>query len=270
MKLSKLVMLILTLTFTLQLYAADPIEVNILTDEGYPPYAYKDDATRSAAGIYIDMLKIAFSRMDGYKVTMTPVPWKRGLTEIENGDAFGLLPPYYNRAKRPWIWPYSLPLLDERVTVYCKEHLMKNSLRPKWPEDYYTLVMGINSGFAFGGDKFREAVKDGKIKLEEAKTTTQNLLKLTTNKIDCYMNDRISTLWELAKLIKEGTIKDNADAKLVEGATVALEKGFIGFTVDPKKRYPFKEDFVKNFNDIIYAMQQTGEAQKIVDDYINK
>jgi polar amino acid transport system substrate-binding protein len=74
--------------------AAD-IPVTIYADAGYQPYSYagKDG---QAAGLYAEIVKVAFARMHGYRIDIKPVPWKRGMAMLKNGTAFALYPPYMN------------------------------------------------------------------------------------------------------------------------------------------------------------------------------
>jgi len=254
---------IFALCFTLSadIFAADT-EVAVYADESYPPYSYKEDG--EIRGIYTEILRKAFSRMEGYTVRIKAVPWKNGLKKLEKGDGFALYPPYYLNRERPYIWPYSLPILEEKVVLFCTQDVLA-SPRPEWPEDYYGLTIGNNAGFQFGGDKFWKAVKEGKIKVDEVKGNEKNLLKLGLRRVDCYMNDRLSVLWELKRLKAAGKYDEGGKhAKISEGVTISIEQGFLGFTDRDNGKFSYKDDFVKKFNRVIYEMRKTGELQKMV------
>ena len=90
---------------------AEVIEVTVYADADYPPYSYQEGG--KARGIYADIMQKAFSRMSGYRVTIVPVPFKRGLAYLESGKGFALYPPYYWPAERPYIKTYSVPILEE-------------------------------------------------------------------------------------------------------------------------------------------------------------
>jgi polar amino acid transport system substrate-binding protein len=246
-------------------FAAD-IKVEVYADEGYPPYSYKESGEEK--GIYTEILKKAFPRMKGYKVKISPFPWKRGLSYLKYGKGFALYPPYHRTEDRPYIWPYSIPILDEKVVVFCREEILVQP-RLKWPEDYYGLKIGNNSGFELGGKKFWKAVKEGKIKVQEVKTNAQNIILLGKKRTDCYMNDRLSILWELKRLKAEGKYDEGGKhAKLLEGAPITIEQGFLGFTDRDDGKFPFKDDFVRKFDTVIYEMRKSGELQEIVDDFV--
>lgn len=238
--------------------------VTVYGDHNYPPYAYLEG--KEAKGIYTEILRKAFSRMPDYAVTIELVPWARGLNFIETGEGFAIFPPYHHPAARPWIKPYSVPILEESVVVFCTQDTLPKSGN-RWPEDYYGLTIGLNLGFKLGGDTFWKAVEERKIRLEEATGSRPNILKLGANRIDCYMNDRLSVLFELDRLKKSGEYKG---AAFVEGALVSSEKGYLGFTDMDKGKFPFKEDFVKKFNAEILRMQASGELQSIIDSHISR
>lgn len=251
---------------TPSIFAGDT-KVVIYADENYPPYSYVEKG--EPVGIYTNIVKEAFSRMAGYNIEIKAVPWKRGQAQLKKGTGLALYPPYMNLQKRPWMWPFSLPLVDERVVVFCHEAILFRSLRPNWPEDYYGLTIGRNAGFLLGGEKFTKAAKDGKIKISEAKDNRGNILKLGKKRIDCYLNDRISILWELKKLKEEGLYDEGGKhAKLIEGASIAIEQGFLGFTDKDDGKFSYKDDFLKKFNMAIYDMRKSGELEGIIDDYL--
>lgn len=247
-------------------FAAD-IEVQIYADESYPPYTYLDEG--ELKGIYTEILQKAFSRMKGYKVKINAVPWKRGLSYIESGKGFAIYPPYHRTQQRPYIWPYSIPILDERVIVVCRDEVLTSTIRPTWPDDYFGLVIGNNAGFSLGGDRFWQAVKDEKITVNEANGNEINIMMLGLGRSDCYMNDRISILWELKQLKAAGKYDEGGKhARLMEGATISIEQGFLGFSANGGDRYPYMDDFILKFNTEIYAMRRSGELQKIIDDFV--
>ncbi len=46
------------------------------------------------------------------------------------------------------------------------------------------------------------------------------------------------------------------------------DKGFLGFTDRDDGKFPFKDDFVRKFDTVIYEMRKSGELQEIVDDFV--
>lgn len=246
---------------------ANKTVVEVLADDSYPPYSYLEN--NNLKGIYIDIVKTISKDMQNFEIKIKPTPWKRALSEIENGTSFAILPPYYHIEKRPYIWPYSLPILDERVAVFCNEKVFDNSIRKNWPEDYVGLKIGNNSGFQLGGDAFWQAVKDGKIFLSETKSTQSNILRMALGRIDCYMNDRLSIKLEIQKLIKDGQYQPGTNhVSFLEGATISLEQGFLGITDKDDGKFSYKTQFIKEFNFKLHQLRKTGQLQKIMDNFI--
>ncbi|MDN3611704.1 substrate-binding periplasmic protein [Vibrio ostreicida] len=234
--------------------------VTVYGDDSYPPYSYVESGR--VTGIYTVILEAVFSKMPDYNVTIKGVPWKRGLSEAEGSKIFALYPPYKRPEQRPYM-EYDTPILDEKVVVVCQKSVL-SSPKPNWPGDYMGMTIGINSGFAAGGDEFKAAVAAGKIKRSETKGTPKNLLKLIAGRIDCYINDSLSTQWELKKLQNEGKYDGQS---VVEGAIISSEQGFLGFVTDGSS-YPYKADFKAKYDKALKEMKQSGELDKIVKDFI--
>jgi polar amino acid transport system substrate-binding protein len=49
----------------------------------------------------------------------------------------------------------------------------------------------------------------------------------------------------------------------MEMAVIATEQGFLGFTDRDQGKYPYKTDFLKQFNAIVYDMKRNGEIERI-------
>jgi len=194
------------------------IDVLVYCDDNYPPYSYQEGI--EVKGIYTEILRTAFSRMEGFNIQIKSVPWKRGLEYLKNGTGFALYPPYLRIKERPYIWPYSIPILDEKVVVFCRDDLFGKAPMLNWPEDYYGLTIGKNAGFELGGDKFLKAVKEGRIKVEESRGNRENLLKLGFGRTDCYINDQLSILWELKKLKEAGEYNEAGKQKSITHAVI--------------------------------------------------
>lgn len=242
-------------------------KVVIFADDNYPPYSFvgKD---KKLEGIYKEILEVAFSRMTGYDILMEPGPWKRGLKQVETGNGFGIFPPYFRPKQRPYLNPYSKPILPELVVVFCNEKTLKQKKRPNWPQDYFGLSFANNSGFKLGGDEFYKAVSDGKIKMEETKGNRANILKVLRGHLNCYINDKYSILWEFKKMKEEGVYKPDTHQNIDISVVVKEEHGHIGYARNDKK-FPFKADFVKQLDAIIQKMKDSKEIDKIVNRYLN-
>ncbi|MHA7000194.1 substrate-binding periplasmic protein [Aeromonas schubertii] len=241
--------------------------VEIFTDSSYAPYSWQEG--QEARGIYPDIVREVAKGMPDFELVLKPVPWRRALSMVEQGKAFAVLPPYYNQEERPWIWPYSQPLLDEEVVVLCSDKLASNTDEARFPDDYFGLRFGMNAGFALGGKAFWEAVSAGKIEREEAKSNRENLLKILRGRVDCTINDKLSLLAEMLTMIKDGQLALEDMGRLRQGPVVTREQGFLGYAANDKA-FPFKEQFVKQFDRALHQLRQQDGINRIVESHVGK
>ncbi len=260
----RLTAILLLCTCWSSIAAQPPTKVTIYGDDAYPPYSYLKDG--EAKGIYTEILQAVFKKMPDYRVTIELVPWRRGLKLLATGDGFALFPPYSYESNRQYISPYSIPILNEEVVVYCQPNSLKNRQSNNWPGDYFGLTVGINEAFSLGGKAFWQAVKQGDILLKEGKSNRINILSLYKKRIDCYVNDRLSILWEVNLLIDEGLIPPNWG--LTFGTSISSEQGFLGFSNTANDKYPYKERFVEQFNIKLQKLKQEGSVDKIISNFL--
>ncbi len=242
---------------------AEDIEVEIWVNDSHPPYTYTENGTLK--GIYIEVLKLISDRMKGYVMTFNPAPWQRVKKEVEQGDAFAFAPPYYHGYDWQYVWPYSLPIMEETVVLICRNEVLKTP-RPTWPNDYLGLTIGNNTGYdGFGGSKFRQYVGEGKITLQELKTTTQNIITLIKGRSDCYMANRLSYHWASKRLIESGRIKPATQHKVRESLVISSDAVYLGITDRDQGKFPFKRDFLQKFNNELYKMHKSKEILEIAE-----
>lgn len=240
-----------------------PTFVTVYGDNDYAPYSYELEG--EAKGVYVDILRAAFKKMPDYRVNIVLIPWKRGLKMLEAGKGFALFPPYYYANQRPYISPYSEPILAEEVAVFCNDEKVDGRELSNWPAGYKGLKIGVNESFALGGDDFWQAVNKGEIKVESAKGNRANIINLYKQRTDCYVNDRLSILWEVKQLMQKGDISNNWG--LTDGQSVSSEFGYLGFTNVQLDNYPYKDDFVEQFNRSLIQLKQDGTVKTIISKY---
>ena len=256
------------LTITTFLFGAayadeQAIEVNIYAMQDSPPYSFLENEALS--GIYTDIIRHATDTMQGYKINIFAVPFRRGLSFMQTGDGFAIYPPYYRPDSRPYIHPYSVPILTEQITVFCQKKIFKNNKRLSWPEDYYRLRMATNSGYTMGGQSFWQAVKAGKIPIQQSESHLRSVRLLAMNRVDCYLSDKLAFQWALRQ-VKESEDAEQLNFDLLQGPVISQEHGYLAFSAVEAK-YPFKHDFIEQFNQAIENMQRTGQIDNIVKSY---
>lgn len=234
-------------------------EVILYGDDEYPPYSYVENGMQK--GIYTDILRKVDSQLPDYQIVLKAIPWKRGLRMLRRGVIAFLYPPYKRPIERPYM-TYSTPMLREELSLFCRRD---TQLTPssRFPEDFTGMLVGENLGFS-SGKKIHGARDLGIIKLSSSKGTLANLKRLIYNSLNCYVNDRISILYELHLL----QTQDSYDGKsIVETVSLSSEYGHLGVT-KKVENFPYIKDFVEKFNHTIKRLEQTGEIKKIADSYI--
>ncbi len=257
------------IVFASTLHAADiPVEIHV--DANYKPFSFDDNGV--AKGIYIDVLKAAFAQMEGFDVTLTPVPWQRGKKLMEAGRGFGLAPAFFHGHDWPYLYPYSLPFYTETILAVCNKKVLPES-RPNWPQDYIDLKIGNVAGFdGWGGAEFRALVEQKKVAYEEAKGSTENILKLGKSRIDCIMMEETVFDYEFRQLKQIGKYDEGGKHAIVEkGAIIGTDPVYIGYSKPAREsgKNTFQFEFMQAFDSAIYQMGKSGEIQKIMEAYGN-
>jgi polar amino acid transport system substrate-binding protein len=232
-------------------------------DDSYPPYSWVEQGRFK--GIYVDLLTAAGRQLTDFRLVLEPVPWKRGLLDLEQGRLFGLFPPYA-RAERRYIARYSVPLGVERVVIVCRHEVMQRPRR-NWPDDFLDVRIGVNAGFALS-DRFVAERQAGRIRVDETKGTEDNLLRLASGQIDCYANDELSVRWTHRQLLKRpGVDGPLRHLSLRTAFVLASEPAYVGYGEDdslsPQARTAFQAQLDRALQQVI----RSGEAQRIVDRY---
>lgn len=242
------------LSFLLVICAHSSLAITIVGDDAYPPYSFKDKG--KVSGIYTDIIQHALVEMENLS-SITTMPWKRGLSDLKTNSIDTLFPPYYRPKQRPHM-SYSTDILNETLVIVCSSKVAPRL--KSFPEDYKGISLGKNAGFA-PGETVDEAVKNKIIKLHEAKGMTANLKKLINKRIDCYVNDRLSILYELKKMAARGEYDGSS---IVETHVLGSEKGYLGFKKGASTEV---KGFITQFNRVIEEMKSSGKIDEIVAKY---
>ena len=228
--------------------------ITLVGDDAYPPYSFKDKG--KVTGIYADIIQHALDEMKDTS-RISAMPWKRGLSGLETKSIDALFPPYYRPKQRPYM-SYSTDILNETLVIVCNS---KASGRlNSFPEDYKGISLGKNAGFAPGED-VEKAVKSKMITLHEAKGMTANLKKLIKNRIDCYVNDRLSILYELKKMAARGEYDGTS---ISETHVLGIEKGYLGINTGAANDV---KAFIDKFNGVIEGMKSSGKIDEVIAKY---
>ncbi|WP_229205818.1 transporter substrate-binding domain-containing protein [Duganella sp. Leaf126] len=109
------------------------------------------------------------------------------------------------------------------------------------------------------------------MRVSEARDSAANILKLKLGRIDCYINDRYAIAWTTRQLEADGRLTDAAlRTEVVEAAVIAVKRGYLGYTSRDQGRFPFKADFVRQFDTAIDDLKRSGQLDHIVRSHLQQ
>jgi len=273
---TKVVLSLLIYIFSFSI-ASSAEKVEVYTYDVLPPLAFKDSQGK-LTGVYVEIIKTAVSRMPDYDVKFNVVPWSRAKEETKSGRAFAILPPYFHahdwltdaEPKRPYIWPYSLPLFTQYDVVICNQETLYKP-RVNFPYDYQGLRFVMWRGDGRAGSKFDDLVADSKIKVQLVKDVKSTIPFLLQRRADCTIASKLPFAWYVKQLKKTGEYQKYDTGVILEQAEIiSSNEGYLGYTdVDAEKNFPYKKDFSIKFDIEIYKLKSSGEIQEIVSRFVD-
>ncbi len=152
---------------------AEDAEVHVYFED-YPPYEYLEDG--EAKGVNIEFMREAFRRM-GVSVMFTPMPWKRGIYELQNGGIMALASGFKTPEREVFAFFPSewLAMEDLVIVAPVVSGVEVNSL-----EDLRGLRLGVVREYAYG-KKFDSMSNLNKI---EAASNPQLMKMLMSHRMD--------------------------------------------------------------------------------------
>lgn len=253
-------------------------EVEIYTYDSLPPYAYRDEKGQ-LTGLYIELVRTIVSRMPDYALKLTVLPWERAKHMAETGEAFAILPPYFHahdwltdqEPKKPYIWPYSMPLYTQKDVVICNDRVKLKSIN-QFPRGFAGLNFVMWRGDGRAGQAFDAMVKRKEISVHLVNSIEVVINLLVTARYDCTVSAALPFNWYLAKQSKSKNFKSlNLKYPLKNLSVVSSNQAYLGYSdINSQQNYPFKKDFVIKFDIELYQMQQRGELSDIVKRFVDK
>ena len=222
--------------------------VTFAVADNYPPLM------TIGGGISGEILEEVDARLDDrFAIAIEIVPWARSVALVENGRAQALVGTYYRPDIRPWIDPYSEPLLQDPVSVFCRKGVADRSWT--YPRDYAGLEFGYLIGSYAAGEEFGAMREAGEISVRENRTIRGNLQMLLSGRIDCFVEGYHPIQFELSGLGGSGDIEVVAD--------VSVEDFYVGFQ-SAWAAGTEASDFIAEFNGIIRDMRSDGTIDEIL------
>ena len=221
--------------------------------DNYPPLMTE---TGGIAGAIIDEVNNRLG--DEFHIEVESAPWQRMVAMVENGQAHGLVGTYYRPDVRPWIDPYSTPLLGDPISLFCRSGVADASW--SYPQDFAGLTFGYLIGSYAAGAEFQEMVAAGEIDIDEGASIEVNVRKLAAGRIDCFVEGGLPIQVEIAAA--------GAGADIEHVADISVEDFYVGFQSDWATTGNAPE-FIAAFNATIEEMQADGTIDRLIEEGLN-
>ncbi len=235
--------------------AADPLpQLTLHSEFSFPPYNWVEN--EEYKGIDLDIVREACQRA-GISPVFKNRPWKRVLKEVETGEADGGFSSFMTPEREAFAhFLTGSPLHYSTYSIFAKQG---REFPYKKVEDLFGKRLGIVRGFAINKD-FDDAVKAGKIIVEEVTALEQNILKLLADRIDAFVHQQDLTMYALKTKKFQGN---------VVMLPVPIEPARPAYLIISKAaKIPQKEQLTERLNTALKNMQEDGTIANICDKYL--
>lgn len=249
----KLLFSVLILTLTLS-FIISKEKLSFVTDDDFPPFGFVEDGV--SKGIDYDIVKELAKRLD-VEIEIKFVPWKRLLKMTEEGSCDGSFSLFDTEERR------GFSIYADAVPVHYSTYSLFTAKGKEFSfdkvEDLYGRTIGMNAGFNISKE-FDDAVKAGKIKIEEIEGSEKNIKKVLAGRTDAFVGNYHVTLYTAERLGMKNKISvlDNP-VKAERGAFLVISK---------KSGIEKKEELVKKINQTMKEMKKDGTIDKLHNKYV--
>ncbi|MBC9249475.1 hypothetical protein A9179_04200 [Pseudomonas alcaligenes] len=217
-------------------------ETLVAIDNANPPFMYQDG--EQARGLYPLLLQALFARV-GEPVAIHPMPWKRALLRGANGE-LGIAG-IYRTSKRLEVFDYSAPLFEEKLLLYVRKDKV---FAFRQLSDLYGKKIGVIRGWSYT-EAFDQAVREGRIHIEEGSADAANLRKLASGRLDAVL---------AIELAGQHIIQQPGLENLVALAQpLSINPTYLVFAKQAQQ-----QELLQRFNQALQDMQQDGSLQVLV------
>ena len=198
------------------------------------------------------------SKRLGVKADIQVLPFKRLYAYLQTGELDGTLQIYYNAEREGEIIYSKTPMHWSAHHIFVRKEDLPKFSAGGIPVMYGKTV-GKNAGF-FVTKEFEEAVKEGKINVDEQVSSELNLKKLAAGRIDCYVGNLHSAMYA----IKQLGLQD----QIIPIAEPFAEKKGTFFALSRKSKNVADQDgFMAKVNEELAKMHADGTVDKMWEKY---
>jgi len=216
--------------------------------EDFPPFQYKGE-NEQVTGIDADIVREVCKRL-GIEVKFQPMPWKRALRMVEEGEFSGLLTALYTEERSKFLY------FTKETTHIQKNVIMArkgSAITIKGIGDLKNKTVGVVRGFSYG-DEF-DKCQDIK---KEVCNEQKDLIKiLDKERIDLAMAVEQPFLFLSKQLGLSGHFE-----------VVHVVTEFPAYTVFSKKLGDAGKSLAERFDKTLKEIKAEGLEQQIIDRYV--
>ncbi|MGW8303246.1 MAG: substrate-binding periplasmic protein [Desulfobacterales bacterium] len=233
-------------------YRASADEIITIATLEYAPWTGQN---LKSNGFVNHVITEAFQR-GGYTVKFTYLPWKRALTETQNGKYAALSYVYWsqNREKEFYL---SAPISVEKIVLF---HLKSNPIKDwKTLDDLKNYKFGATRGYTYTKE-FWDAATSKRLKVDVTDSDKQNFQKLLAGRIDIFPSGLVNGQSILRKEFDAG----KSDLLSIHPKPLSKTTGHLAFTKSRKD----SENLVRIFNQGLAELKKDGLYAKFTDDLL--
>ncbi len=235
-------------------FALNKLEFAVV--EKSAPMAFIDKG--EIKGIAVDVLRILQKRI-GFEANIQIMPFKRSLRALVTGEIDATAQIYKYKEREQFVIFTELPTYWAKHYVFVKKG-KEFDFKSGSLQSLYGKRVGKDRGY-FISEEFIQAVREGRIDLDEAQHTGLNLNKLLRNRIDCYISNYYIAAYSITRLGYQGRIVHLPEPLLKKkGTYMAISRKSVNIKD--------KQGFISRMNEELKDMHDSGLIMQIINTYI--
>jgi polar amino acid transport system substrate-binding protein len=220
-------------------------------DENLPPFSFIEGG--QPRGIDVDVANEMARRLH-LSLTIGAYPWKRVLGMLKRGAIQSAMSLFDTPERRTYV-QYVGPIHYTELALFVAKD---RSFEFQRTSDLFGRTIGINQGFTITGE-IDDAIASGKLRVNEAQSTKQNIMLLKLGRIDGFIANLANTKYSLAEMNEDTitalpkVIQQGRPAYLVFSKSAPIEN---------------RDDLLKRMTTTLAAIHTAGTYDRIVALYL--
>lgn len=159
-----------------------------------PPLSFEEEGV--VKGFFNDIFAET-AKQAGFDIIIKLYPLKRLFLFSETGEIDGIVSIAYKNEREVFLNYSKNPIFISHLLVFVKKgrEFTYNSLK-----DLFGKKAGVMAGWSLFSNELENAVREGKIFVDEAASYSQNLRKLLADRFDCMVTTELLTWYHINKL----------------------------------------------------------------------